>query len=181
MTPHIRLPLILIPVILFLIWRRVRRQFGPQPIQRKRMITRIVIFAAAAGLLSLGLMPDLHLLAGLAGGVLAGAALGLLGLRLSRFEVHPVKGDCYVPNPYIGALVTAVLLARIAWRFAMLGPALQDPSGGTPPIHGPAIGQSPLTLLTFGLVVGYYVCYYAGVLVHHQRLLLSRPDWREPA
>jgi cytochrome b561 len=107
--------------------------------------------------------------------VVAGVALGLVGLRFSRFEVHPVKGDCYVPNPYIGAIVTALLLARLLWRFAMLAPQMRDPASVAPPIHGPEIGQSPLTLLTFGLVVGYYVCYYAGLLIHHQRILRSRP------
>ncbi|RUL76049.1 DUF1453 domain-containing protein [Dyella choica] len=181
MEPHFSMPLVLIPVIAFAVWRRVRRQFGPQPIQRNRMILRIAFFAVIAGLIALAARHDLRLLGGLSGGVLAGSALGLLGLRLSRFEVHPVKGDCYVPNPYIGALITALLLARLAWRLAMLGPAMQDPTGATPPIHGPGIGQSPLTLLTFGLVVGYYVCYYAGLLIHHQRIVRSRPELRESA
>lgn len=181
MAPHFSMPLVLIPVIVFAVWRRVRKQFGPQPIQRKRMIARIVIFAVIVGLVSFAVMHNVQLLGGLAGGVVAGAALGLLGLRLSRFEVHPVKGDCYVPNPYIGALVTVLLLARLVWRFAMLSPQMQDPTGVTPPVHGPDIGQSPLTMLTLGLVVGYYVCYYAGLLVHHQRIMRSRPDVREAA
>jgi hypothetical protein len=175
MAPHFSMPLVLIPVIVFAVWRRVRRQFGLQPIQRKRMIARIVIFAVIAGLISLAAVHDIRLLGGLAGGVVAGAALGLIGLRLSRFEVHPVKGDCYVPNPYIGAIVTALLLARLVWRFAMLAPQMQDPTGTTPPIHGPEIGQSPLTMLALGLVVGYYICYYTGLLIHHQRIMRSRP------
>jgi hypothetical protein len=181
MTPHFSTPLVLLPVIVFAVWRRARRQFGPQPIQRKRMVARIVILAALAGLISFAAMHDIRLLGGLAGGVVAGAALGLIGLRLSRFEVHPVKGDCYVPNPYIGAIVTALLLARLVWRFAMLAPQMRDPTGATPPLHGPDIGQSPLTMLTLGLVVGYYVCYYAGLLIHHQRIMRSRPELRETA
>lgn len=181
MAPHFSMPLVLIPVIVFAVWRRVRRQFGPQPIRRKRMIARIVIFAIIAGLISVAAMHDVRLLGGLVGGLIVGGVLGLIGLHLSRFEVHPVKGDCYVPNPYIGAIVTALLLGRLVWRFAMLSPQMQDPTGATPPIHGPDIGQSPLTMLTFGLVVGYYVCYYAGLLIHHQRILRSRPELREPA
>ena len=176
MTPHFSMPLVLIPLILFAVWRRVRMQFGPQPIRRTQMLVRIVIFAVLGGLVSLGATHDPRLLGGLAGGLLAGAALGLLGLRLARFEVHPVKGDCYIPNPYLGAFVTALLLVRLLWRFAMLGPAMQDPSGATAPIHGPGLGQSPLTLLSFGLVVGYYVCYYAGLLIHHQRFVRNRPE-----
>lgn len=181
MAPHFPLPLVMIPVIALLVWRRVRMQFGLQPIRRKRMAARIAIFVVIAGVVSLGVAHDLRLLGGLAGGVLAGAALGLLGLRLSRFTLDPVKGDCYVPNPYIGAIVTALLLARLVWRFAMLSPQMQDPSGVTPPIHGPDIGQSPLTLAMLGLFVGYYICYYAGLLIHHQRIVRSRPEFADQA
>jgi hypothetical protein len=87
-----------------------------------------------------------------------------------------VKGDCYVPNPYVGALVTVLLLGRLAWRYAMLLPQLQDPTGVTPPVHGPDIGQSPLTLAIFGVFVGYYICYFVGLLIHHQRIVRSRPE-----
>lgn len=176
MTPHFSMPLIMIPVIVFAVWRRVRGQFGLQPIRRTRMMVRIVIFAVIAGLIAVFALHKLTLLAGLGGGIVAGAALGLLGLRLSRFELDPVKGDCYVPNPYIGALVTALLLVRLVWRFAMLSPQMQDPTGATPPVHGPDIGQSPLTLAVFGVFAGYYICYYAGLLIHHQRILRNRPE-----
>jgi len=181
MAPHFTMPLAMIPVIVFIVWRRVRTQFGPQPIRRNRMMVRIVIFAVIGSLIGSIAIHNMRLLEGLGGGVIAGAALGLLGLRLSRFELDPVKGDCYVPNPYIGALITALLLARLAWRFAMLSPQLQDPTGSTPPIHGPDIGQSPLTLAMFGLLVGYYICYYAGLLIHHQRIVRSRPDIQDQA
>jgi hypothetical protein len=56
---------------------------------------------------------------------------------------------------------------------------MRDPAGIAPPIHGPDIGQSPLTLLTFGLVLGYYICYYGGLLIHHQRIVRSRPGLRD--
>lgn len=174
MAPHFTLPLAMIPVIVFAVWRRVRAQFGLQPIRRNRMMVRIVIFAVIGSLIASFALHDVRLLEGLAGGAIAGVALGLLGLRFTRFELDPVKGDCYVPNPYIGSLITILLLARLVWRFAMLSPQLQDPTGATPPIHGPDIGQSPLTLAMFGLLVGYYICYYTGLLIHHQRIVRGR-------
>lgn len=176
MAAHITMPLAMIPVVAFIVWRRVRMQFGLQPIRRNRMIARIAIFAVIGGLVGLAAVHDTRLLGGLAGGIVTGVALGLLGLRLSRFELDPVKGDCYLPNPYIGAIVTALLLVRLLWRFAMLSPQLQDPTGATPPVHGPNIGQSPLTLAMLGLFVGYYICYYAGLLIHHRRIVRGRPD-----
>jgi hypothetical protein len=176
MTPHFTTPLIMIPVVALLVWRRVRRQFGLQPIRRNWMTFRIVFFAVLGCLATWYAMRDAHLLGGLAGGLIAGAILGIVGLRLSRFQVDPVKGDCYVPNPYVGALITALLLIRLLWRFAMVSPQMQDATGTATPIHGPPIGQSPLTLAMFGLFVGYYVCYYAGLLIHHQRIVRGRPE-----
>ncbi|RDS82153.1 DUF1453 domain-containing protein [Dyella monticola] len=175
MAPHFTMPLILIPIVALLLWRRVRTQFGLQPIRRKKMVARIVIFALLAVLIAAPVMRNTQLLGGLVGGMVLGAALGLLGLHLSRFVLDPVKGDCYVPNPYVGALVTLLFVGRLLWRFAMVAPQMQDPTGATPPIHGPAIGQSPLTLAMFGLFVGYYICYFAGLLIHHQRIVRSRP------
>jgi hypothetical protein len=35
----------------------------------------------------------------------------------------------------------------------------------------PQLGNSPLTLLVVGLMIGYYVSYYAGLLVHHRRFV----------
>jgi hypothetical protein len=181
MVPHFSMPLALIPVVALIVWRRVRMQFGPQPIRRKRMIVRIAAFAVLGAAIAVATLHAPQLLAGLVGGVVAGGALGLLGLRLSRFELHPVKGDCYVPNPYIGALITALLLVRLLWRFAMVSPQLQDPTGTAQPLHGPELGHSPLTQAMFGLFVGYYICYYAGLLIHHQRIVRRRPELRDTA
>jgi amino acid transporter len=175
MTPHFTMPLIMIPLLVLIVWRRVRSQFGPQPIRRGKMTLRIVVFAVLGCLSASYAIRDMHLLEGLVVGLATGVALGLAGLRLSQFRVDPVKGDCYVPNPYIGALVTVLFLGRLLWRLAMVSPQLRDPTGAAAPIHGPDIGQSPLTLALLGIFVGYYICYFAGLLIHHQRLLRSRP------
>ncbi|RDS84372.1 DUF1453 domain-containing protein [Dyella psychrodurans] len=179
MAPHLTAPLVMIPLLVFAVWRRVRRQFGAQPIQRKRMIVRIVIFSVLCAVAASFATHDLRLLGGLGGGLVAGLVLGFVGLRLSRFTIDPVKGDCYVPNPYVGALVTVLFLGRLLWRFSVLFPQMQDPTGVTPPVQGPEMGQSPLTLAIFGLFVGYYICYYAGLLIHHQRLVRNRPELAE--
>ncbi|GAB2571447.1 DUF1453 domain-containing protein [Dyella jejuensis] len=175
MAPSITMPLIMVPLMALAVWRRVRNQFGLQPIRPWKMVARVVFFAVFGIAIGLYAMRDTQLLAGLGGGLLVGAGLGLLGLRLSRFELHPVKGDCYVPNPYIGAVVIVLFLGRLVWRFAMLSPQWRDPMGTTSPIRGPELGQSPLTLALSGLVVGYYVCYFAGLLIHYQRIVRSRP------
>lgn len=168
--------LIMLPLMAWIIWRRVSRQFGRQPIRRKRMIARIVIFAIVGALLALSGFHNPALAEGLFGGVLLGGALGLLGLRLTRFEVDPVKGDCYVPNPWIGALLTVLLLGRLVWRLMVIWPQLQHTSNAAAGMQPMGYTSSPLTMLVIGLLVGYYIAYFSGLLVHHRRFQQTGPQ-----
>jgi hypothetical protein len=179
MPAHLMSYVIIVPLVALMIWRRISRNFGRQPIQRKRMIARIAIFAVIGGLLMLAGLHDIRLAEGLLGGMAIGAALGFVGLRLTRFETDPVKGDCYVPNPWIGAVLTALLVGRLVWRFMVLAPQAQQTqalAATAPPGTDVSMGYqaSPLTLLMVGLLVGYYIVYFAGLLVHHKRYLQSR-------
>ncbi|GAB2554027.1 DUF1453 domain-containing protein [Rhodanobacter koreensis] len=182
MPPHMTNYLIMLPLLAWIVWRRVSRQFGRQPIRRKRMIARIVVFSVIGVLLALSGFHRVELAGGLFGGVLIGGALGLLGIRLTRFEVDPVKGDCYVPNPWIGALLTVLLLGRLLWRFMVVLPQMQQVSamttqvGGYPGSPMGGYASSPLTMLVIGLLVGYYIVYFGGLLIHHRRFQQAHPD-----
>nr|WP_152569368.1 DUF1453 domain-containing protein [Oleiagrimonas soli] len=166
---------IAVPIVALLIGRRISRQFGRQPVRRKRMIARIAILAVLAVSLGLSGLHDPRLLEGLAGGIGLGALVGFVGLRLTTWTVDPKLGDCYIPNRWIGALLTALLLGRLAWRFIVVWPQIEDSAraaGVTPIQHA----STPLTLLVFGLLVGYYIVYYAGLLMHHRRFLRAARD-----
>ncbi len=144
----------------FGIYRRVRRNIGRQPLSPKRLGFRIAIFALVCALVA-ALAPLPHYApAFMAGGALAGAALGLFGLRHTVFEFTP-QGNYYTPHLYIGLAVTALLVGRIIYRMLQLY-ALQNPTlmGAPPP---PAFG-SPLTVGILFLTAGYYICYNAGLL-----------------
>ena len=172
MTPNLAPVAIMVPVLGFAVWRRIRSQFGRQPIRRGRMVARIVMFAVLGALVALGGLFNPRLLEGLAAGLAIGAALGALGLRLTRFERSPDGSDGYIPNPWIGGLLTALLVVRLVWRFLVVMPQVEHlpPGAGTPP----AFGNSPLTLLMLGLLVGYYITYFSGLLVHHRRFERTR-------
>ncbi|OOG53589.1 DUF1453 family protein [Rhodanobacter sp. C03] len=172
MPAHMTNYLIMLPLLAWIVWRRVSRQFGRQPIQRKRMIARIAILAILGALLSLAGFHNIQLLEGLVGGMLIGALIGMVGLRLTRFEVDPVKGDCYVPNTWIGALLTVLLLGRLIWRFMQMQQVSATAQAGGYPAN---YAYSPLTLLVFGLLVGYYIVYFSGLLIHHRRFQQSHP------
>ena len=179
MAPNLLMPTLVSPLVAFMVWRRVRRQFGRQPVRRGAMITRVAILTLVAGLISLAGLHDPRLLGGLAGGLLGGVALGLLGLHLTRFERGADGRDLYLPNPWIGATVTAVLVGRLAWRFLVLMPHAAAAAPMLAPTT-PELGNSPLTLLVVGLMIGYYISYYAGLLVHHRRFERSQDKIVQP-
>ncbi|MET0505916.1 MAG: DUF1453 domain-containing protein [Luteibacter sp.] len=161
------IPFIVAPLMAFAVYRRVRGSFGRQPIRTKRMTVRVAIFAVVACLIMTSGLQDIRLAEGAVGGMILGVALAMFGLRLTRFESTPDGGDFYVPNPWLGAALTALLLGRLAWRFLVLAPMFQ---GGAPVVaHAPPPGNSPLTMLVVGLTIGYYAAYYTGILVHHRR------------
>jgi hypothetical protein len=171
MTPHLIAPVAMIPLMAYVIWRRVRSHFGPQPIRRKRMITRIVILSVLGGMSALAGLQDIRLLEALLGGVLGGSVLGYIGVRLTRFERDANGADAYIPNPWIGSALTVLLVSRLLWRFLVMMPQMQDSAAAQ---SAPPFGSSPLTLLVFGLTIGYYAVYYIGVMIHHRRFERSQ-------
>jgi uncharacterized membrane protein YidH (DUF202 family) len=153
--------------VLWAVYGRYRRTVGRQRIDRGRMLTRITIL----GVLGVGLAATLAMtgLVALAEGLLAfalGLAAALYGLRLTRFESIP-GGDFYTPNRYLGLAVFGVFLARLAYKFVALSstPPAANSADANP---FAAYGHGPLVLAPLFLLVGYYVTYYAGVLLAHR-------------
>ena len=164
MTPQALIPALLVPLIGYRLYRRFRSNFGPQPIQTKRMVTRIVIFAVLA-VLFMGIAIAVPSLIGAAlCGLAVGAAVGVVGLRLTSFQFGP-NGKFYTPNPYIGGSITALLVARIVYRFMVVAPVIQESVRQAQPDPLAMYRQSPLTLAIFMVTVGYYITYFAGVLL----------------
>lgn len=170
MTPQAILPAIVFPALYaWAAYRRIRRNIGRQPFQPTRLGVRIAIltlvgggflFAAAAGPASAAMEAGL-------GGLVLGAVLGFVGLRLTRFESTP-EGFFYTPNVYIGVGLSALFIGRLIYRFLVVGQvtAASAAAAGQPGANPLAvITANPLTLAIFTLLVGYYVTYYAGVLL----------------
>lgn len=100
-------------------------------------------------------------------GLLAGLALGVFGLALTRFEDEP-RGLYYTPNRWIALGLTALIAVRLgyglwqglhAWRAAAPGSWLPSQGGLF------AVG---------GLLLGYYLLYTLGVRRRLRRHRLAR-------
>jgi hypothetical protein len=113
-------------------------------------------------------------------GLAAGAAVGLWGLRLARFDKR-ADGVFFQPNPYLGTALSVLLLGRIGWRL-LNGPANVD--GWTPA----EFVRNPSTMFLFGLFAAHYLIFAFGLLRRARRSHAGirvggavRPDLHERA
>ena len=167
MTSARLLPALVIPLVGWRIYTRVRRNIGRQPFHPRRWRSAVVVFSVITMLLGWFAARSWPALGALGGGLLLGTALALLAFRLTRFE-SSAAGNFYTPNVVIGLGVTLLFLGRVAYRIiAMLGmSAVERAASG-----GVASYQSPLTLLTFGVTTGFYIAYNASLLLHaHKKI-----------
>jgi hypothetical protein len=174
--------LVLLPfaaLMLFGMYRRYRSHVGPQEVMPRRMLLRVLLLSGF-GIYLLSLLPDLNADLAMSAGLAAGAGLGWLSLSHTRFETRQER-HYYIPNIYIGLALSSLLALRIVWRFlsfsqgsvpgAMGGGAL-----GGPPANPLAMLGGPKSLLTvvpLGVVIGYYVLYYIGVLLLSRRAVAA--------
>jgi hypothetical protein len=154
-------PLLVAALVVFMVYRRLRRTFGRQLLSPKRMAIRMVLLAVVGSsvayvVLRAGLNSTAFLGA-MTAGIVAGAALGVWGANRTRFEYF--RGALnYVPHTYTGIAVSLLFLGRLAYRLV----ELYGHGRSTPPPGSPI--RSPFTVGVLFVLVGYYVCYYGLVL-----------------
>jgi len=157
-SPH-STTILVISILAWSIYRRVRRNIGRQKLRPARAIISIVILSAISVLIVDTSLQNINLLFGYGGGLLLGGLLGLVGLKLTKFETTN-DGHFYTPNTHIGIALSVLFVGRIAYKFIMANNAAAAQNSAIP-------FQSPLTLFILGLNVGYYVVYQIGILVHN--------------
>ena len=162
MDSNLVFPVLMGAFVLLMIGRRVMRNIGRQPLRPVAMHFRIGLLAVIGVMFALRGLRAPELLGALVAGVVAGAALGWYGLRLTKFE-RTEQGFFYTPHTWIGVAVSVLLIARLAYRFFIVMPQMQAAAQADQDAFA-AFQRSPLTLGIFGLLIGYYICYYAGVL-----------------
>jgi hypothetical protein len=172
MTPQATHALLTAAIVIFVVWRlykRVRRSLGRQRLQRVRPWITVTVFPLLLLLAGLGSLARPLAASSLLGGAAAGIALGVLGLRLTRFEVTP-EGLFYTPSAHLGIALSTLLVCRVAYRFATHG------LPGTPGAAPATPALTPLTLLLLGTLAGYYCTYAIGLLRWSLRARAATPE-----
>jgi hypothetical protein len=162
-------PYVFAALVLFVIYRRLRRSFGRQPWSPVRMWIRLGLLA----IVGLSLAPAMlrspgFFLAGICG-LAAGVGLGAWGAAHTRYQ-RTAERLYYIPHTYTGILVTLLFLGRLIYRMVMLSSATPTPGDPTPfgspdaYLNTSAMMTSPLTIGLLYVLVGYYVYYYGRLL-----------------
>jgi len=155
--PHALIWLLLIPLIIWRIYRRIRQHLGPQKSVRWRHILILILYPLILSLIALGAHGDEMSLIAMGIGILSGLGLAVYSLQVTRFE-QKSDGLYYTPSAHIGIALSILLIGRILYRLFELATqgenlaALQH------------MTNTPLTLLILGNFFAYYVCYTIGLL-----------------
>ena len=156
------IPVLVVALLAWRIYIRMRRTFGRQRVEPRRLRVRITLLGVIGALLLVAAGHDAWSLGGICAGAAGGALLALLGLRHTRFEAT-TEGRFYTPHTYIGLAVTAAFFGRLIYdllQFSHDAPALSALPGAGP---GPN-PYNPVTLALSGAFIAYYLAYYLGVL-----------------
>lgn len=146
------------------IWRistRIKRLVARQRLSLRRQWISAVVFTLLPAALLPGIVVSHAALWPLPAGLVVGAILALVGLRLTTFESTD-SGHYHQPNAWLGVAVSALFLTRLGYRLIE--------NGG---FGGPASGQpahlDPLTLALLGLLSAFFAVQAIGLLLWYYR------------
>jgi hypothetical protein len=167
MNQHLDTIIIIGVLIVFMIYRRIRRNIGWQPLKSRKMTIRITIFLIIGLLFFVaGAMHPISLISDVVG-ILIGIILAYYSGTMTQFEQR--EGHWYYrPSTMIGSFVTFLFIGRIIYRIYqmyLLGQSggFQAGQSGDVQNMNYAIGNSwgsGLILIMFA----YYVFYYITIL-----------------
>jgi len=170
---------IILVLIVFSIFRRVRRNIGWQQLKRGNLLFKTALFLVI-GLIFLaeGFFHPISLISDIVG-IILGSILAFYGVTLTIFENR--EGSLYYrPNIWIGSIVTVIFLARFIYRFygifagGTLNGLQQGQTNGLQNM-GIAIGNS----WTAGLMLimfAYYVIYNIVLIKRQKQLAQNKSE-----
>ncbi|NRD78165.1 DUF1453 family protein [Bacillus sp. BRMEA1] len=169
MDQHI---LVIVIIIAFMLYRRVRRNIGWQPLNQGRLMFRIVLFIIIGALfLSEGILHPVSLISDVVGLVLGGI-LAFYSVNLTVFEQREGR-LFYRPNIWIGSIVTALFIIRFIYRFytmftsGMVSGVQQGQTNGWQSMYS---GSNSWTAGLMLIMFAYYAIYYM-ILIRKQKQL----------
>lgn len=155
--------ILLVPVLVWRIYQRLKGQMTRQRSILSRHYTGLLVFGAMVLVPLTELLERPLSLAALALGAIAGIGLGSYAVRKTRFEDTP-EGYYFTPPMRMGILVAMLLVARVIY----LGIEIYMNQGSSQP--NPRFSDSPATMFCVGLTGAYFATFSASLMRWRQRL-----------
>ena len=155
--------ILLLPILVWRVDQRLKTQMTRQRSIMSRHYTGLLVFGAMLLVPAAGMGDRPLSLAALALGAVAGIALGIYGLRRTRFE-DTDQGYYFTPPMRMGVLVGMLLVARVIY----LGIEVYMNQGSNQP--NPRFSDSPLTMYCVGMTAGYFATFSASLMRWRLRL-----------
>lgn len=154
MVPTPVLAAVLVPLVLWRVYHRIRRLTVRQQSHAWRHRISLCVFPPLILVMLVAASASPLAMAGLVAGVVGGSLLGVAALERTTFER---VGEAFYFTPFapIGIVVAMLFLVRLAWRAAQFYDHAAAPE---------SFAHSPLTLLVFGILAGYYMTNSYGLL-----------------
>lgn len=175
---HSATPIVLVLLVAFALYRRVRRTVGFQKFVRGRLVTRVVMFGIIGLLiLSYGLVNPLAFVFD-AIGAAVGIGIAYYAMQTTTFER---RGNSwyYRPHPWIGVVLIVLFVGRLAFRvyqdyglFSNVGAANQAQSQAQLAEYA----HDPATAAILFVIITYYVVYYLFLIRKEQHLEIQTLD-----
>jgi uncharacterized membrane protein YcfT len=158
-------------LVVLAIYRRLRRSFGRQQLQPRRMVLRIAVLLALGASLLPAAMRSGEFLIAEAAGIATGVALALWGAERTRYVKYGGR-LYYVPHTYTGIAISLLVLGRLVYR------GVEIYTTGADSAQHLAV-RNPLTVALLFVLIGYYVFYYSRVLWKSKHV--NPEDLEEPS
>lgn len=179
MQPTVAHALTYVAIASLVVWRvyaRFRKLVGRQRLSRVRPWITLILFPTLVLLIAAASFAHPARLFWLVVALACGGALGVFGLRHTRFEAIRGEGLFYTPHAHLGIALSLLFVARIGYRLYEV--TLIDPQM---PRSAGEFARSPLTILLFGLLAGYYISYAVGLARWRARVMRAKREREEAA
>ncbi|MEK3913200.1 CcdC protein domain-containing protein [Paenibacillus sp. FSL H7-0331] len=169
---HLGPTLLIMALIAFGIYRRLKRTIGFQKLNRKRLIFRTTIFGVLGCVfLYAGLLHPIHFIAD-AVGLAVGLILSYYAIKHIQFEK---RDDAWYYRTHLWVEVTLIvlLLGRIVYRLLAMY-YLKSDSGMTGAAAAPTLEsytKDPLTVGIFFVLISFYIRYFTYLLRKQRELV----------
>jgi hypothetical protein len=155
--------IVLAPILVWRIYSRLKTQMARQRSIMSRHYTGVLVFGAMVVVPASEAVSRPLSIGALLAGTALGIALGVYGLRKTRFE-ETGEGYFFTHKERLGMAVAMVLVARVLY----IGVDIYINQGSGVP--APRFTESPLTMWCVGLVGAYFCTYSVGLLRWRRRL-----------